>query len=54
MRKVYVRASIELILNIDEGVSIDEVLPELEMTSGDSRVDVEEMTWYEHTIEDSK
>ena len=54
MRKVYIEARISLVVNVDEGVDVDDFLTSLELENTNSQGTVEDFQIIDAEITDSK
>lgn len=53
-RKVYITAQVKMVLTIDEGVEVNEVMSDLVVETGDNSADVEDFEVENFVINDSK
>lgn len=53
-RKVYIQATVRLVVEVDEGVEIGEVMDEVEITLNSDKADLLEAGVVDHEVTDSK
>ena len=53
-RKVYITAQVKMIVTVDEGVNVDDVMSDLVVETGDNSAEVEDFEVVTYNIDDSK
>ena len=54
MRKVFVEVKIQLVINIDEGIEVEEVVNNIDVFSNTDGADIEDKELLEYIVTDSK